>query len=46
MEKHKQFIDNASFRMVENKNKRGKKATWPQAIRSNNNLEIGESHVK
>lgn len=46
MEKHKQFIGNENFRMVANKNKKGKKAIWPQAIRSNENLKIGESHVK
>jgi hypothetical protein len=46
MAKHKQFIDNEGFRMVANKNKKGKKAIWPQAIRSNENLEIRESYVK
>jgi hypothetical protein len=29
--------------MVENKNKKGKKAIWPETIISNENLEIGES---
>jgi hypothetical protein len=45
MAKHKQFIDNEGFIMVANKNKKGKKAIWPQAIKSNESLDIGESHV-
>lgn len=46
MAKHKQFIDNKGFRIMANKNKKGKKAIWPQAIRNNENLETRESHVK
>jgi hypothetical protein len=46
MAKHKQFIDNKGIRMVASKNKKGKKAIWPQAIRNNENLETRESHVK